>query len=83
MYKLYTVRVSDKFSNLGIVGAIGFENNCCDLFSLSCRALGRGVEEKMSVFLKDNNINSIVFSDTKKNAELKKFLNSNHFIIIK
>lgn len=46
-YILYTVCVSDRFSNLGIVGAVGIRENILDLFSLSCRALGRGIEDKI------------------------------------
>ncbi len=40
----YSVCVSDRFSDLGIVGAIEIENDTIILFSLSCRALGRKVE---------------------------------------
>lgn len=38
-YTLYSVTVSDKFSDLGLVGAIGIEGDMLDLFVLSCRAL--------------------------------------------
>lgn len=44
---LYTVTVSDRFSELGIVGALEVENDELKLFSLSCRILGRGVENEM------------------------------------
>ena len=49
-YMLYSVAVSDKFSSLGLVGAIGVEENTLDLFTLSCRALGRNIEEMMIDF---------------------------------
>lgn len=69
-YKLYTVCLLDKFSDLGIVGTIGIENNCLDLFSLSCRALGRGIEDKMLHTVIDVGINSASFTDTGKNMSL-------------
>ena len=37
-YELYTVCLSDKFSDLGVVGVIGIKDCTVDLFSLSCRA---------------------------------------------
>ena len=49
--KLWTCRVSDKFGDLGLVGIISFETHqrqgsIVD-FVLSCRAMGRKVEETM------------------------------------
>ncbi len=49
---LITIEVEDKFGNLGLVGIIGFSfNDKKNLFIndliLSCRAMGRGVEETM------------------------------------
>ena len=45
--KLYSLSVCDRFSDLGLVGALEVEADTLTLFSLSCRALGRMVEEKM------------------------------------
>lgn len=60
-YHLYTVCLSNKFSDLGIVGVMGVHNGIIDLFSLSCRALGRKVEEHMLLFLKDEGARGIKF----------------------
>lgn len=68
-YSLYTVSAKDRFSDLGIVGAIGIENNKLDLFCLSCRALGRGIEEKMLLFV-NNYVTDYCFSLTDKNVDL-------------
>lgn len=68
-YSLYTVSAKDRFSDLGIVGAIGIENNKLDLFCLSCRALGRGIEEKMLLFV-NNYATDYCFSLTDKNVDL-------------
>jgi FkbH-like protein/FkbM family methyltransferase len=46
-----TVRVSDRFGDYGLVGAMGFRGEAqalrVEAFLLSCRALGRGVEQRM------------------------------------
>ena len=73
--KLYSVSVSDRFSDLGLVGAIEVEGDALTLFSLSCRALGREVEEKMIEFISDKyQIQKIEFESTGKNGELKALL---------
>lgn len=73
--KLYSVSVSDRFSDLGIVGVIEIEHDTLTLFSLSCRALGRKVEGKMIEFILDKHqIKNIEFKSTGKNGELKTLL---------
>ena len=73
--KLYSVSVSDRFSDLGLVGAIEVEGDVLTLFSLSCRALGREVEEKMIEFISDKyQIKKIEFESTYKNESVKTLL---------
>ena len=73
--KLYSVSVSDRFSDLGLVGAIEVESDALTLFSLSCRALGRKVEEKMIEFISDKyRIKKIEFESTGKNESVKTLL---------
>lgn len=73
--KLYSVAVSDRFSDLGLVGVIEVEGDALTLFSLSCRALGREVEEKMIEFISDKyQIQKIEFKSTGKNVALKTLL---------
>ena len=74
-YELYSVSLSDKFSDLGLVGAIGIDGNTLDLFSLSCRALGRNVEEIMISFIRDKNIKKSYYNLTAQNHELNFKLN--------
>ena len=69
-YALYSILLSDKFSNLGLVGAIGIEENTLDLFSLSCRALGRNVEELMINFVEDRKISNVRYNLTDYNRDL-------------
>lgn len=73
--KLYSVSVLDRFSNLGLVGAFEVEGETLTLFSLSCRALGREVENKMLEFIADKHkIESIEFKSTDKNETIKSLL---------
>ena len=73
--KLYSVSVSDRFSDLGLVGAIEVEGDALTLFSLSCRALGREIEKKMIEFISDKyQIKKIEFESTGKNEAVKTLL---------
>ena len=76
-YKLYSVYVSDRFSDLGLVGAIGISGNVLDLFSLSCRSLGRGVESMMMSFVKNNEVLEYRFVPTIKNRKIREDLFEN------
>ena len=74
-FKLYSVGVSDRFSDLGIVGAIAIEGDELRLFNLSCRALGRNVEMTMLAEMKKKHkITRYRFSNTNKNGEMKAIL---------
>ena len=74
-FKLYSVRASDRFSDLGIVGAMAVEDDELQLFSLSCRALGRKIETTMLDMIKDKHkITRYRFSNTNKNGEMKSIL---------
>ena len=72
---LYSVSLKDRFSDLGIVGALGIKGDVLILFSLSCRALGRDVDKKMAEFTFDKyQIKEILFKSTGKNEEVKTLL---------
>ena len=72
---LYAVHLKDRYSNLGLIGAIEITEDRLSLFSLSCRALGRGVEERMIGFVKQKHeIGEVDFVDTSKNGALKELL---------
>ena len=71
----YSVHVSDRFSDLGLVGAFAIKDNELSLFSLSCRALGREIENTMLEYLLSNwKIERVFFHSTGKNADLKNLL---------
>ena len=73
--ELYSVHVSDRFSDLGLVGAFAVEGSELILFSLSCRAFGREIENKMLNYIVSNwNIETAFFQSTGKNTSFKEVL---------
>ena len=69
---LYSVHLKDRYSDLGLIGAMEVEEGRLSLFSLSCRALGREVENRMIDFLKrQHQITEIDFIVSDKNGSLK------------
>ncbi len=81
-YDLYTVCLSDRFSNLGIVGVMGISGQTIDLFSLSCRALGRNVENQMLFWLLEKHLYSVRYIKTGKNDTLKNLFKSHKIKLI-
>lgn len=73
--KLYSISVSDRFSDLGLVGVLEVEDDTLTLFCLSCRALGRKIEDKLLEFVVEKHqIYKIVFESTGKNEDIKPIL---------
>lgn len=70
-YQLQAVFVSDIYRDLGLVGCVGIrpDSGLLDLFCLSCRALGRGLEQQLLAALPPE-INRLRWADTGKNAAL-------------
>lgn len=74
-FALYSVHVSDRFSELGLVGTFAVKANVLIMFSLSCRALGRGVEKIMIEYIINSyEIRRVQFHVTGKNDDLKNML---------
>lgn len=84
--EVYTVEVSDRFGDYGLVGAVICEQAgselLIDTFLLSCRVLGRGVEHRVGAFLGQaaltRGLNWVVFNyeRTQKNSPAREFLES-------
>ena len=69
-FDLYSVYLADKFSDLGLVGAVGVKNDQLVFIALSCRALDRKVENEMINFIKVRyEICNIDFMFTQKNMD--------------
>lgn len=84
-YQCFTVDVSDRFGSYGIVGALILKNNeqCeVDTFLLSCRVLGRQVEQTMmkrvASFAKEKGYEEILlkFNKSAKNIPIATFYNA-------
>ncbi|MBC2580265.1 HAD family hydrolase [Clostridium sp. DJ247] len=83
-YKLYYIRVIDKFGDNGITGfcilnSIDKYTLYIDTFLLSCRVMGRTIENAFMAFIynkaKENNIKKLIgeYIPTKKNQSIKDF----------
>lgn len=73
--QFYTLSLADKFSDLGLVGAMGVKNGRLELFCLSCRAFGRGLEQRMLAYLQTRQSpEGFLFYDTGKNAAVRQLL---------
>jgi FkbH-like protein len=87
---LWTIRASDKFGDYGIIGILGISINKTTAtlvdFVLSCRVVGRYIEESMIEFLKEfckkKKITTIngQYIKTKKNSLCYHFFNKLKFI---
>ncbi len=65
--EIYSVFLKDKYSDLGLVGAIGINSYCVTLLVLSCRALGRNVENTMFDFIMERGCVESFYLETGKN----------------
>lgn len=92
-YLVFSIKVEDKFGDNGITGAAIIEKKgekwIIDLFLLSCRIIGRRVEEAMLAYIieeaKNGKVKTLIgeFIATKKNAPAKEFYRKNGFELIK
>lgn len=83
-WKLFSLRVSDKFGDYGLVGLImarpAAENHLIENFLMSCRALGKRIEEKFfhQVFTQLQNQGiapgQIIFTPTERNQPAQNFI---------
>jgi FkbH-like protein len=86
MKEVYTVDVSDRFGDYGLVGVAICNSDPnelhVDTFLLSCRVLGRGVEHRVAAFLgqtaASRGLSHVIFpyEQTRKNAPALDFLAS-------
>jgi FkbH-like protein len=89
---IYTLKVSDKISDLGLiaVGIVKYEGYTAfiDSFLMSCRALGRGLEDALLAFMANNAIENgkveIIgrYVPSRKNIQTKDFYKKNSFELL-
>lgn len=87
-WKIWCISVADRFGDNGITGCIMVNNNTIDTFLLSCRILGKGIEnafiKKILLLLKESDVKTVEasFIPTAKNAQVSDFYDSCGFSCI-
>jgi len=89
---IYTLKVSDKISDLGLIGVaiVKYEGGTMliDSFLMSCRALGRGLENALLAFLinsgAEKGAEKVIgrYVPSKKNIQTQDFYSKNNFMLI-
>ena len=94
-HSIYTLSVSDRFGDSGLTGVCILKKNSLDdveidAFLLSCRILGKKIEDVFLEFIlqeiKDENLNSRVYAKyvrTSKNSQVLDFYDRNGFTLLK
>ncbi len=80
-HEMYSVYVKDKLHDFGLMGGVMLKSGVLEFFSLSCRVLGRNVEETILDRLKEK-IQECRFVATYKNENLKKTLEKYKIVMI-
>lgn len=79
---VYDFSVKDKFGDMGIVGVVIIHHNEIDTFVMSCRVLGRGIEERILGLITHKHPHlKASYSKTDKNALVEHFYEQNGFKI--
>ncbi len=81
---IYDFSVQDKFGDMGLIGLIIIKDNLIDTFLLSCRILGRQIEESILSFVTQEHPNlKAIFKATSKNSLVENFYENNGFKLVK
>lgn len=79
-HDVYTFEVRDKFGSMGIVGVLIVIDRHIDTFLMSCRVLGRGIEESILSFVASRyETLRAAYSPTSKNTLVASFYENNGF----
>lgn len=82
-HDVYTFEVRDKFGSMGIVGVLIVIDRHIDTFLMSCRVLGRGIEESILSFITARyETLTAAYSPTSKNTLVASFYENNGFELI-
>lgn len=83
-HSVYDFSVTDKFGDMGLVGVVIVKENEIDTFLMSCRVLGREIEESVLSFVCEKHHNlSAIFHPTSKNSLVENFYEKNGFELVK
>lgn len=79
---LYDFSVKDKFGEMGIVGIVIVKDSSIDTFLMSCRVLGRGIEERILAFVNSQHpALKAKYTPSQKNSLVENFYEKNGFIL--
>jgi FkbH-like protein len=80
---VYDFSVSDKFGDMGLAGVVIIKEDEIDSFLMSCRVLGRGIEEAVLTFItqKHSNLRATYYK-TEKNSLVEEFYENNGFELL-
>jgi len=85
--KVFCISVSDKFGDSGITGCAVIRNEEIDTFLLSCRILGKGIEQAfLKKLLSESQVQGRIkakYIPTAKNAQVKDFYDRLGFTCVK
>ena len=80
---VYDFSVRDKFGDMGLVGVVIVKENQIDSFLMSCRVLGRGIEESVLNAITQRHQNlSARYCKTDKNSLVEEFYEKNGFQLL-
>lgn len=80
---VYDFSVSDTFGDMGLVGVVIVIENTIDTFLMSCRVLGRGIEEAvLNVITQKHSNLKAIYCKTDKNTLVEKFYEKNGFRLV-
>jgi len=83
-YQVFSFQVEDKFGDMGIVSVVIVKDNEIDTFLMSCRVLGRKIENQIiDIVLKNTNLPlKAKYIKTKKNSQVENLYEKLGFKVI-
>ena len=80
---VYDFSVRDKFGDMGLVGVVIIKENEIDSFLMSCRVLGRGIEESVLHVITQKHTGLLAtYCKTEKNSLVEEFYEKNGFKLL-
>ncbi len=80
---IYDFSVSDKFGDMGLVGIVIVKEDEIDTFLMSCRVLGRGIEESILSFITHRHPDlKASYCKTEKNSLVEEFYERSGFEVL-
>jgi len=84
-HEVFSFKVEDNFGDMGIVGVVIVKEGKIDTFLLSCRVLGRGIEDRVMDIVVQNSskLKEAEFIPSQKNAQVESLYDKLGFELVK